>query len=140
MSATTSTITSKASEWLENYPLPWYVDPGRVSHTVRDSDGAPIVCLPPFEWDRSVPMEVQNKAAQLIALVPEILHNWLQLLDIMRRTDREFTNSLDVPLATDEEWDAALDDAQALFDLLGDEGVIASVLESAPSVIEGEAP
>lgn len=127
-----SAPATKAGEWLEHYPLPWYADPGRVSHTVRDSDGGALCCLPPFEWARSISMEEQNKAAQLLALSPEILHSWLQLLDVMRRSDREFTQSLDVPVATDEEWDAALDDAQGLFDLLADDGVIASVLESEP--------
>lgn len=136
-----STITSKASEWLENYPAPWYVQPGLVSHTVRDLNGDAICSLPPFEWDRPVPFDVQASAAVLISAAPELLVNLARLLDVMRRTDREFTNSLDVPLATDEEWDEAIDYAAELLEQLADEGVTPGKgPEEAQGEAQGDAP
>lgn len=69
------------------YPLPWSVVPGRVSHTVADVNGAPICCLPPFEWDRRVALPVQAAAATLLSHAPAMLAYLAMALDLMRRSD-----------------------------------------------------
>jgi hypothetical protein len=114
---------------MKNYQTPWQVKPGRVSHTVHDRDGQPICTLPPFEWSRAIDLDAQRRCAQLMAMAPELLHHLATLLDVMRRADREFTASQDLPLTTDDEWTAALDDAGSLIDLLADEGIVAGSIQ-----------
>ena len=110
---------------MKNYPTPWQVAPGLVRHTVRDRDGVPICALPPFEWSRAIDLDAQRRCALLMSMAPELLQHFARLIDVMRRTDRELTSSQDLPITTDEEWNAALDDAGSLIVLLADEGIVA---------------
>jgi hypothetical protein len=109
---------------MKNYPTPWRVEAGRVSHTVHDGAGQPICTLPPFEWSRALDLDAQRRCALLMSMAPELLQHLALLLDVMHRTDRELTSSHDLPLTTDEEWKSALDDAGSLIELLADESVV----------------
>lgn len=95
---------------------PWMavdLDGGRL---VVDTDGAPICALPTIK--RSAEEVAAN--AELIALAPELFRAVCELVAVMRASDVESEpfQSLD-----SDTWDAALDEAQALIDLLADEGV-----------------
>lgn len=98
---------------------PWYKDGNDEIIVIRGSDGDSICAMRRATGDR-LPEE-QDANAALIYLAPELFRAVCDLVSVMRRTDVETAPSETVD---SEEWDAALDDAQALIDLLSDEGVL----------------
>lgn len=108
-----------ASIFFQKHCTPWYADIREEVIVIRDRDGKWICSLP-----QAVDQERgdQEATAQLLAMAPELFANLHALVDVMRRSDAE-----QVPFAgartTDDEWDDALEDAQALLDVLADDGV-----------------
>ena len=100
---------------------PWWSDIGDDAIVIRDKDGD-AVCAMPRKNDLQASQD-QESTAELLAMAPELFVSLHALLDVMRRSDIELAQSLEFPACTGEEFDVALDDAQALVDLLAEAGV-----------------
>lgn len=97
---------------------PWFKDGDKEIIIIRGSDGDSIAAMRRATGDR-LPEE-QDANAALMYLAPELFRAVVDLVSVMRRTDVETPHA---DTCSGEEWDRALDDAQALIDLLADEGV-----------------
>lgn len=100
---------------------PWHAALGDEYTAVRDIDGK-VVC------GMRRPDELQARddhdaIAELLAMAPELFASLHALLDVMNRSDVELAPALETPCCTDEEWDDARDEAQALLDLLAEAGL-----------------
>lgn len=96
---------------------PWWADIGDDVIVVRGSDGDSICALKRNTGDR-LPEE-QDANANLLAMAPEMFRSMNQLISLMRKSDAEFADCG----VNSEEWDAALEDAEALVDLLSEAGI-----------------
>lgn len=88
---------------------------------IRGSDGDSICAMKRATGDR-LPEE-QDANATLMYLAPELFRAVVDLVSVMRKSDVEIDQQTE---CTGEEWDRALDDAESLINLLGDEGVTIS--------------
>jgi len=106
-----------------NVKTPWWVDchdrQQRELLVVRDLDGWPVCAVARPRTDNA--SDEQEALANLIALAPELYAQLATLVDMVRRCDAELTRFPEA-YCSDDEYDAALDDAQALLDLLADAG------------------
>ena len=93
--------------WMEDFP-----DDGVT--VIRDLDGKPICLIP----HTRPPAETAANVA-LITLVPELFRAVCELVAVMRASDAE-SMTTDTGCNSDD-WDAALDDAQSLIDLLAED-------------------
>lgn len=100
---------------------PWIVGVWGEGHIVLDADGAPV-CAMPGNLNRSAEEAAAN--AELVALAPELFRSVCELVAVMRASDVEVNPGKS---CDSDAWDAALDDAQALLDLLAEDDV--SLLE-----------
>lgn len=110
---------------------PWMavtMDGGRV---VLDTDGAPV-CALPDNLKRSAEEMAAN--AELIALAPELFRSVGELVAMMRASDVE---KVGCGITCDsDDWDAALEEAQALLDLLAeDKDLLDDVTETDDSLV-----
>jgi len=98
---------------------PWWHDKVEMSGTgiIRAADGSVVCVLPAQNYDN--PADLDHNAA-LIALAPELAKVVSDLASAMRKSDVEQSPGA---VCDSEEWDAALDDAQSLLDLLAEDGV-----------------
>ena len=106
---------------------PWWADPCDEFAVIRDKDGK-AVCMIPRADDVNERL-AQDAVAELIALAPELFCRLHELASMVHRCDPEYVHRLEVPHCTDGEWDVALDDAQALLDLLAESGVTMGVAQ-----------
>lgn len=122
-----------------NVNAPWWVDCSdrqrRELLVVRDLDGGPVCAVMRPRTDNA--SDDQEALANLIALAPELYAQLAALVDMVRRCDAEMVGFPEA-YCSDDEYDAALDDAQALLDLL-DEAGWAAVAKPAPDAM-GPAP
>lgn len=98
---------------------PWFKDGDEEIIIIRGSDGDSICAMRRETGDR-LPGE-QDANAALMYLAPELFRAVVDLVAVMRKADAEAAPYRGC--VSSEEWDSALDDAQALIDLLADEGV-----------------
>jgi hypothetical protein len=98
---------------------PWWHDKIEMSGTgiIRAADGSVVCVLSAPNYEN--PADLEHNAA-LIALAPELGQALSALVSVMRKSDVEQSPGAD---CDSEEWDAALDDAQSLLDLLAEDGV-----------------
>ena len=97
---------------------PWWADATADVIVVRDSTGDSICGLNKVTGDR-LPGEQEANAA-LISMAPELFRAVCELVDVMRSSDVEAKP----PRTCDsDDWDHALDEAEALIELLNEEGV-----------------
>lgn len=98
---------------------PWWHDKVEMSGTgiIRAADGSVVCVLPAENYDD--PANLERNAA-VLALAPELGKALSVLVSVMRRSDVEQSPGA---VCDSEEWDAALDDAQSLLDLLAEDGV-----------------
>lgn len=98
---------------------PWYMDGDDDEIIIiRGSDGDSICAMRRATGDR-LPNE-QDANAALMYLAPELFRAVVDLVDVMSRSDIDTSSEL---ICSEDDLDRALDDAQALIDLLADEGV-----------------
>jgi len=101
----------------------WMADfPGDGATVIRGLDSKPICSVPHFRPH----METAANVA-LIELAPELFRSVCELVAVMRASDVKAATT-----CTTDDWDAALDDAQSLIDLLADDLVFID-----PSVRDG---
>ena len=86
-------------------------------HLVLDADGALICALP----DGERPAEVVAANAELIALSSDLYRSVRNLVAVMRASCVETSHGKS---CDSDDWDAALEDAQSLIDLLADDCVV----------------
>ena len=104
---------------------PWWADVGDDAIVIRDKDGA-AVCEMQRPDDINARTE-QDAVAELVALAPELFARLHELARMVHCCDPEYVMQLEVPHSTDADWDVALEDAQALLDLLAEAGVTMEV-------------
>ncbi len=109
---------------MANYTSPpWAADrPGHGLTAIRDKDGD-VVCLIPHKNSEE---EVAGNAA-LVSLAPELFRSVHDLLMVMRKSDAEIGGT-----CSGEEWDNAVDDAEALLEMLAEDGVTIAEAANAP--------
>lgn len=98
---------------------PWYKDSNDETIIIRGSDGDSICAMRRATGDR-LPAE-QDANATLMYLAPELFRAVVDLVSVMRKSDVEVCGIGEV--CDSEKWDRAIDDAEALIELLADEGV-----------------
>lgn len=98
---------------------PWWADAISTDDIVliRDANGEAVAGLMKMTDLRSP--EEQEANAELITLAPEMFASLNALIRVMRKSDAENSDQA----CDSEEWDAALEDAEALIDLLSEAGV-----------------
>ncbi len=101
-----------------NANAPWWADIGDEAVTIRDKDGSSVWIAPRAEDVNEA--DRQAALAQLTAMAPELFISVAALVRCMTLSNVELENSESV---SGEEWDDALEDAQALLDLLTESGV-----------------
>lgn len=100
---------------------PWWADGGDDVIVIRDRDGDSVFAMKrPDDANERINQEA---LAELIALAPELFVRLSELVHMVHRCDPAFVSQFDVPQSTDADWDVALEDAQALLDLLAESGV-----------------
>lgn len=97
---------------------PWWADKSDEVTIIRGPEGDSICAMKRNTGDR-LPEE-QDANASLIALAPELFRSVCDLVSAMRKSDVEAAPGESCP---SDLWDDALEDAQALLDLLAEEGV-----------------
>lgn len=97
---------------------PWWADKGDEVTVIRGSDGDSICAMRRNSGDRL--QEEQDANAALIAMAPEMFRSLHDLMRVMRKSDAEGAEGG----CCSDEWDGALEDAEALIDLLTEEGVV----------------
>lgn len=104
-----------------NNPAPWWVDGGDEVIFIRDREGFAVCAMP--RKDDVNERDEQDALAELIAMAPELFAQLHALTAMIRRCDAELIR---VPedFPNDYEYDAELDNAQALLDLLAESGCV----------------
>lgn len=97
---------------------PWWIDADDEVIIIRGTDGDSICAMRRNTGDR-LPEE-QDANAALISLAPELFRAVSDLMRVMRASDIEQSVSEGV---TGDELDEAIEEAQALIDLLAESGV-----------------
>jgi len=98
---------------------PWIPRVADGGYLITALDGRTVCALPTIVHS----FAEQAANAELIAMAPDLLSSLAEIVDAVRRTS--FARGLDDerPVMTDDEFDAALDEALALLDLLAEPGV-----------------
>ena len=113
---------------MKNYPTPWQVKPGLISHTLADANEVPICCLPPHGPHAKLDLDAQARCATLLSMAPALLKHLAIIVSLVRRSDIEMAMADEGPIPTYAEWLTALDEAWALVAMLTDEGITAESL------------
>lgn len=109
------------ANFFEKMRTPWWADIGDEAIVIRDCDGKAICVMP--RADGLQERHDQEAIAQLIAVSPELFADQHVLIDVMIRSDVERFPDTELIECSEEEWDGALEEAQALLDLLAEDGM-----------------
>lgn len=95
---------------------PWLACVSDGGHLVVGPDGYAVCALPSFVRG----LDEQAANTELIAIAPDLLYRLAQLVSVVRRSDVE---NIDAGTVDSDEFDAALEEAETLLELLAESGV-----------------
>jgi len=95
---------------------PWIPVVSDGGHIITGPDGYAVCALPCIV--RTAEEQLAN--AELIAMAPDLLYRLAELVDVVRRSDVE---NIDANPVDSDDWDAALEEAETLLQLLAESGI-----------------